>query len=44
MTGMTDWWLYEGAPGYEAWSEDGSKKWVLKEPEALFDFITTECR
>lgn len=38
-----DWWLYEGAPDYEIWTADESKKWVLKEPEALFDYITTEC-
>ena len=39
-----DWLLYEGAPGYEVWSEDESKKWILKEPEALYDFITIECQ
>jgi len=38
------WWLYEGAPDYEIWSESEAKKWVLKEPEALYDFITTECQ
>ena len=36
-----EWWLYEGAPDYEVWSADESKKWVLKEPEALYDYITT---
>lgn len=38
-----DWWLYEAAPDYKVWSEDDSKEWDLKEPEALCDFITTEC-
>ena len=37
------WWLYEGAPDYEIWTADESKKWVLKEPEVLYDYITTEC-
>ena len=39
-----DWWLYEGAPSYEVWTNDGSKKWVLKEEEALYDFIRIECQ
>lgn len=34
------WWLYEGAPDYEVWTADEKKKWVLKEPEALYDYIT----
>lgn len=38
------WWLYEGEPDYEVWSENGRQKWVLKEPEELYDFITAECR
>ena len=38
-----DWWLHEGAPDYEVWSENDQQKWVLKEPEELYDFITTEC-
>lgn len=37
------WWLYEGAPDYEVWSADNEKKWVLKEPEKLYEYITTEC-
>lgn len=40
----TDWWLYEGAPDYKVWSEDESREWDLTEPEALYDFITTECK
>lgn len=39
-----DWWLYEGAPDYKVWSEDESREWDLTEPEALYDFITTECK
>ena len=42
--GYIDWWLYEGAPNYEAWCEEESKKWVLKEPEDLYVFIITECQ
>lgn len=38
--GYISWWLYEGAPDYEVWSADDSQKWVLKEPEALYDYIT----
>lgn len=34
------WWLYEGEPGYEVWSADETQKWILKEPAALYDFIT----
>lgn len=34
------WWLYEGAPDYEVWTADEKKKWVLKEPEVLYDYIT----
>ena len=37
------WWLYEGAPDYEVWSENGRQKWILKEPEELYDFIAAEC-
>ena len=37
------WWLYEGAPDYKIWSTDESQEWELKEPEALYDYITTEC-
>ena len=39
-----DWWLYEGAPDYKIWNEDESIEWDLTEPEALYDFITTECK
>ena len=36
------WWLYEGEPDYEVWTEDESMKWVLKAPEALYDYLTGE--
>ena len=36
-----DWWLYETSD-YMIWSGDEKKEWCLKEPEALYDFITTE--
>lgn len=39
-----DWWLYEGAPDYKIWNEDESIEWDLTEPEALYDFITIECK
>ena len=39
-----DWWLYEGVPDYKIWNEDESIEWDLTEPEALYDFITTECK
>lgn len=38
-----DWWLYDGAPEYKVWTEDEKKTWILKTPEALYDYITTEC-
>lgn len=37
------WWLYEATPDYKVWSEDDNKEWNLREPEDLYDFITTEC-
>lgn len=36
-----DWWLYEGAPDYEIWSADQSKKWVLKDLGDLYDYIVS---
>ena len=46
MISMTtfDWWLYEGTPNYKIWNEDESIEWDLTEPEALYDFITTESK
>lgn len=38
------WWLYEGSPDYEVWSGDEKQKWCLKEPEALYDYIRSECQ
>ena len=38
------WWLYEAAPDYRVWAEDGEKGWILKEPAALYDFIRNECQ
>ena len=37
-----DWWLYEGAPDYEIWSADEEEKWELREPEALYEYITSQ--
>ena len=39
--GYISWWLYEGADSYEIWSSDESQKWVLKEPEALYDYLSS---
>ena len=36
------WWLYE-TEDYRVWSNDESKEWNLKEPEALYDFIVNDC-
>ena len=38
------WWLYEGEPDYEVWTENETKTWCLKEPEALYDFSIAESR
>lgn len=38
------WWLYEAAPDYLVWSKDEKKKWCLKEPADLYDFIMSECQ
>ena len=37
-----EWWLYE-TTDYKVWTEDGTKEWDLKEPEALYDYIVNEC-
>ncbi|MEA5015105.1 MAG: hypothetical protein VB099_11140 [Candidatus Limiplasma sp.] len=40
-----EWWLYDAAKEYKVWSSDeGGKEWYLKEPEALYDFIVSECQ
>ena len=39
-----EWWLYEATDDYKVWTADESKEWCLKEPEALYDFIVTECQ
>lgn len=39
-----EWWLYEASEDYKVWTADESKEWCLKEPEALYDFIATECQ
>ncbi len=38
------WWLYEATEDYKVWESDGSREWCLKEPEALYDYIVTECQ
>ncbi len=35
------WWLYETSD-FMVWTEDESREWCLKEPEALYDFIVEE--
>ena len=42
--GYIDWWLYEASPGFEVWTDDGSKKWVLEQPVDLYEYIVTECQ
>jgi len=37
------WWLYEATDSFEVSLSDGSKKWCLKEPENLYDFLIDEC-
>ena len=39
-----EWWLYEESKDYTVWTSDESKSWCLKEPEALYDYILTECQ
>lgn len=38
-----DWWLYDTSD-YMIRTGDEKKKWCLKEPAALYDFIVTECQ
>ena len=35
-----DWWLYEATDDYAVWEADCTMEYCLKEPEALYDFIT----
>lgn len=35
-----DWWLYEATEDYTVWEADESKKYCLKEPGDLYDYIT----
>ena len=34
------WWLYDATDEYEVREADGTLKYCLKEPEALYDYIT----
>lgn len=34
------WWLYEATDDFDVWEADFSLKYCLKEPEALYDYIT----
>ena len=36
--------FHDESEEYKVWSEDESKEWCLKEPEALYDFIRDECQ
>ncbi len=39
------WWLYEATDDYKVWENyDDGREWCLKEPEALYDYIVTECQ
>jgi len=35
-----DWWLYEATDDYTVWEADCTMRYCLKEPEALYDYIT----
>lgn len=39
-----EWWLYDATSDYQVWTDNKRKQWCLKEPEALYDFIRTECQ
>ena len=39
-----EWWLYEATEDFKVWESDGSREWHLKEPEALYDYIVSECQ
>ena len=40
-----EWWLYEATEDYKVWEDkESGKEWCLKEPEALYDYIVTECQ
>ena len=41
---MTSPLVQERGLPYKIWNEDESIEWDLTEPEALYDFITTECK
>lgn len=34
------WWLYEATDDFNVWEADCTLKYCLKEPEALYDYIT----
>ena len=34
------WWLYEATDDFEVWEADFAMKYCLKEPEALYDYLT----
>ena len=36
------WWLYEASDDYTVETVDGSQKWDLREPEALYDYLMEE--
>jgi len=36
------WWLYEASDDYTVETVDGSQKWDLREPEALYDYLVEE--
>lgn len=35
-----DWWLHEATDDYTVWEADCTMKYCLKDPEALYDYIT----
>ena len=39
-----EWWLYEESPDFRVYEAEGSRKWDLATPEALYEYIVTECQ
>lgn len=39
-----EWWVYEESSDYMVYSADDQQKWDLHSPEALYDYIVTECQ
>lgn len=38
------WWLYDATDDFRVWQDNPKQEWDLTKPEALYDYITTECQ